>query len=774
MTARRMARWVILAATLLAADGAGAEPAARQPGVIRWDRYFVPHIYGPDIPTVARGLGYATMELQLETVLNKFAYARGRAAEYFGPGTDGFNVTNDEQVRTYGIPERAAEWAARSSSFQRAIAGAFCDGINDYAARNAGTVPAALRPVLPIVPSDIMALAQQTIQFYFQAGTDNVPSLVAAWRAEENGAASPPRVARRPTASNAWAVAPEKTASGNAMLLGNPHNSLGVSSVPLDNDELLHGLRLTQEMEANLVVGDPDRPSLNSAGITIVGAPFLIFGFNDFSGWSHTQGTLQNADLFQLTLDTTGTRYLYGGRSLPLTRATRTLRVRQPDGSLGSRTVEVFASVHGPVVAFNAARTKALALRVAGLDRSELVSQYWGMMQAKTLREFKAAQSRQQMPFFDTMFADRDGEIFFVESGLQPVRDGGAWSDYYNTIQDGTDPRKLWTQTLPFDRLPQATNPPGGWVGNANNPPWTSALPQSAGLNPANFPAYIAPSFADFRPQHLIKFLLQPGKFTFDSMLAGKMSTDCLLADRILPDLIAYARASRDPDAHRAADILESWDRKADATSVGAALFAAWYQLVENDVETGTISADASINFYNAYPKFTTPWSAARPTTTPNGLDPANTPRLLADLHAAYAGLESEFGAVGGARAPWGAVTKTTLVARAGAKQRFAGIVAVSPLSGIGDVFGPLRVEDTVPSPDLGYAFPVQGDGYVQLIEFTQTGPVGGTLLSYGNSTRGTSRHIADQLPLFDAKTLKPLLRSLAAVRAATVKTEGY
>ena len=74
----------------------GAAPA-NTPGTIIWDQYAVPHIYGPDIPTVVRGLGYAQMENHAETLLNNVARARGRSAEYFGAGPSNFNINYDIQ-----------------------------------------------------------------------------------------------------------------------------------------------------------------------------------------------------------------------------------------------------------------------------------------------------------------------------------------------------------------------------------------------------------------------------------------------------------------------------------------------------------------------------------------------------------------------------------------------------------------------------------------------------------------------------------------------------
>src|SRR3979411_480634 len=71
---------------------------------ILWDKFGIPHIYGPDRLTVVRGLGYAEMENHAETILMNVASARGRSAEYFGPGAGNTNIQNDITVRTENIP----------------------------------------------------------------------------------------------------------------------------------------------------------------------------------------------------------------------------------------------------------------------------------------------------------------------------------------------------------------------------------------------------------------------------------------------------------------------------------------------------------------------------------------------------------------------------------------------------------------------------------------------------------------------------------------------
>ena len=736
-----------LAALALLAD----QPA--RAAEIRWDSYGIPHIYGPSVAAVVRGLGYAEMENHAETLLLNVAHARGRMAEYFGPGAGDANVDNDIRVRTEGIPSRAASWLSTGGAFQRSVIAAFVAGANAYAARHGDTIASSIRRVLPLVPSDITAAEQYGIDFNFIAEQDNISELIAAWRQGGDAAASALAHEITPTGSNGWAIGPRKSADGNAILMGNPH-------LPWGNNQPIPGLGLYQFMEANLVVGDPAKPSLNASGVVTVGSPYLGIGYNDDLGWTHTNDTIQAANLFEVTLAPDGT-YAFGRRRLPLRHRTETIEIRQKDGSLAARTTDLYATVHGPVVARRGAQM--LALRVAGLDQPGIVTQYWRMIEARNLDQFIAADAMLQMPFFNVVYADRDGHIMYVFGGRQPVRSGGDFAAY-DGILDGSNAALLWTATLPWASLPHVIDPPGGFVANENDPPWTATFPQVAGSDPTRFPAYVAPHFMELRPQHAVRFLLSKPRFSVDDILAGKEQTHMLLADRVLPDLVQAARASKDPVAREAGEVLAHWDRTAEVASRGGPLFEAWWGLVIHDP---AVTKDSTVNFYSPHPRFRVGWNAAHPLDTPTGLaDPAS---CLPDLVRAATSLKKQYGSFDVA---WGVVHRTVLVTHDGDFTR-AIPVSQDPASGATGRFGTIRVVDSFARPDgapglLSWG----GDSYVQLVEFAREGAKARSLLGYGNASRPGSSHITDQLAIFDAKTLRPAWRTRAEVVAHTVRIE--
>lgn len=773
---RRGLRAVLgLGGALAAAHGARAQTAP----IIRWDTFGVPHIFGPDVLTVERGLGYAQMEAHAETILNNVARYRGRSAEYFGPGDSNANIVNDTNVRTYGIPARAAQWLAQGDKVttpdgltQSQLLAAFCAGANEYAQVHANTIDPLLRTILPLVPTDVLDGEQYTIWFTFITNTDNIgganpysPGLLESlWQSGGIAAANAAARNMTPTGSNGWALAPSKSTSGNAILMGNPH-------LPWGNNQPAGGLGIYQWFEVNLVVGNPSAPTLDASGVTFAGGPFIGIGFNDYLGWTHTNDTIQAANLYQLNLDATGARYAYAGAMLPLSVRGDSFKVKQPDGSLLTQAITIKSSLHGPVIATSADGRTALALRVAGLDQPSLVTQYWSMIEAQNLSAFTAADSMLQMPFFNVIYADRGGNIMYKFGGRQPVRQGGVWGDYAG-ILDGGSPSQLWTNTFTWAQLPGAVNPTGGFVANSNNPPWTSAFPVPSTLKHANYPAYVAPDFMDLRPQHGTTFLQSQATFTADEVLVGKMSTHMELADRVLPDLLAAANASGNQQAQLAAALLSGWDRTADQDSIGGPLFEEWWNLVVADVSAGKLPADTTDNFYSPHPQFRVPWNPARPLTTPVGL--ANAAALVPYLVTAANTLQTEFASEGGMNVNWGDAHRSLLVSRDGQTQAIAGLVANDRQSGADDDFGPIRVTNPFYLSSLGEYITIGGDGWVQLVEFTPTGADARVLLDYGNSSRPNSTHIGDQLPFFDAKTLRPALRTLSAIQAATVSTESY
>lgn len=722
------------------APAAAQTTATLSPATITWDQFGVPHIQAETLESAVRALGYAQMEAHAELMLTNIARARGRAAEYIGPGQNGVNVQSDRFARAVGIPARAAQWLRDGSARQNAILDAFARGANEYAQGAGGaTISPLLRQVLPITPADLHALTLYSIHYTFLTENADVPGQLAAWQAGQSAALG--SQGGEGAGSNAFALAPTRTQSRNAILMGNPHLPFG-SAIPIQ------GLELYQWFEAHLRFGET-----NAYGATFIGAPFIGIGFNRDLGWTHTNNTIDNADLYEVQL-TPGGGYLFDGAVRPLEDVrVEMLRVRQPDGTVTEEQLTFASTVHGPLVG-QRADGKALALRVAGLAEEGIVEQYWDMMLAGNLEQFQAAQRRLQMPFFNVMYADRFGEIFYLFGGRQPRRPYGTTDDWDGIIDGGTS-ATLWTDTLSFEELPQVNDPPAGVLHNCNDPPWTSTFPQV--IRAEQYPAWVSPVEMFPRAQHCALALQSQRRFTADEVRRAKMSGRMLLADRVLGDLTKAGYTSTDPAARRGARVLQTWDRETRADSRGAVLFQRWFDLFVDDPA-------APQGTWRGYPAFDVPWDPAKPLTTPRGLlDEGRAGQALAK---AVRELEAQYGTP---YVAWGQVNRGMLFGRSPEFFPTGPLADIAGNGGPGDL-GTLRVAIYSPLGD-GRSFFVGGDSYVQVVEFTPTGPRARTALTYGNSSRPGSPDITDQLRLFERRELRKVAFTPEEVAAAGVRT---
>lgn len=673
-------RWRLPSVVVLLLAAAACGPRHQEPTEILWDGWGVPHIHAAEPGELFRAFGWAQMKNHANLILRLYGEARGRAAEYWGES----GLASDRYLRTMGVPERAQQWYGAQTPRFKGYLDRFVEGMNAYALRHPESIDPELESVLPLEPTDVLGHLQRVIHLSF------VGREVTFGRA---GQPAP--------GSNGWAIAPWRSAGGNAMLLVNPHLPWG---------------GFFTWFEAHWKT-----PEVDAYGATLVGMPILGVGFNDHLGWTHTTNPLDGIDLFELSLVEGG--YRWDGGVRPFETETQPLRVRQPDGTIRRETLTVRRSIHGPVLEVEG--DKAVAVRLVGLAQPHMFEQYWDMVRASSLRQFESALRRLQNPIFNLIYADREGHILYLFGGRTPVRASGGWQDWQG-VAPGDRPELLWTRTHPYEELPRVVDPSGGWVQNANDPPWSSTLPQL--LNPGDFPAYLAPRGMRFRAQRSVRMLEQDRKIRFESLSRYKHSTRMELADRILDELTAAVGPRSSDLTRQAARVLENWDRRADAESRGAVLFAEWVRTLGPDM-------------------FATPWQEREPLATPKGL--AHPVAAVAALEKAARATRDRFGSLD---VPWGEVFRL----RIGEYDL--------PASGGPSRLGVFRVLEFAPEKD-GRFRAAFGDSFVALVEFSQ--PVrAAVLLSYGNATQPGSPHRGDQLELFARKQLRPVWRTREEIEA--------
>lgn len=684
-------RWgsaVLVACFLVSLAGCSPSSAPERTEIL-WDTWGVPHVYGTDGDSLMYAFGWAQMRAHGDRLLRLYGMARGRAAEYWGAE----HLGSDRQVRTLELPEHAQRWAREQKPPFKGYVQSFVEGLNAYAEAHPDRLSDARERVLPLRPQDVFAHLLRTLHVTFAAQRDLSRS--QRWQ--------------RPGGSNAWAIGPSRSASGNAMLLANPH--------------LPWGDRFTW-FEAQLV-----GPGFDAYGAALLGMPFLGVAFNQHLGWTHTVNPIDIADLYRLRVVDGG--YAWNGGTRPFNTDTKVLRVRRPDGSMRTDTLTVRRSVHGPVVSQK--EGQALALRVAGLTQHHLFEQYWRMLRASSLSQFEAELRELQMPLFNTIYADAEGHILYHFGGRVPQRRRGDWA-YWQGIVPGDTSATLWRTIHPYEDLPRVVDPPSGWVQNANDPPFTSTVPPQ--VDPAEVPAYMTPrvpmpATRMLRPQRSIEMVAGDSSITFAELQRYKNNTRMMAADRLLDDLLPAARQSEDERVQRAARVLAEWDRTADADSRGSVLFAEWMRAMR-----GT------------EPVFATPYRPDSPRTTPDGLaDPRAAVHALGRVAQR---VEQQYDSL---RVSWGAV------------HRLVGPDTSYAASGGNGSLGLFRVLRYREGRD-GRRRAVGGDSYVALTEFTDEGPRAKALLPYGNASQPGSPHRGDQLGLYAEKEMRPVWLNRDSIRA--------
>ena len=665
---------------------------------ILWDEYGIPHIFATDHRGLFYAYGYAQMEAHGELLARLYAQGRGRAAELYGAAW----LEDDRWVRTNGIPRRATRWARQQSAEFLPLLHAFAAGLNASAAAQGHQLSAAARRVLPFTVVDVLAHTMRVIHFDWLASRQRVAPRLRGLSAA-------------PSESNGWAIGPSKSASGHAMLLSNSH--------------LQWGDRHTY-FEVQL-----SAPGVTSYGAVWVGFPVLRQCFTEYVGWTQTTNGPNLATRYRLSLKDGG--YELDGTTQPFAEERQVIKVLQEDGTLRDEPLTIRRSAHGPVVAQE--EGAALALRVAGTARPRMLEQYWRMGLARDLEQFHAAMGMQQLPLFNTMYADRDGHIMYLYNAALPrrePRDARFWSG----LVPGNDSALIWSaEVVPYAELPKVIDPPGGWVQNCNDSPWTCTHPMV--LDPADWTPHIDPEPRHTpRAQRSIRLLSQPGRISLADLKAMKLSTRVDLADHFVDELVAAARACGGERARRAAGVLQRWDRATENGSDGALLFYRFLTAAGEDF-TG-------IGGYGVPP------DPRQPLTTPRGF--AAPERAVAALDAAAAGLEREHGTL---QVPWGDVVRL----RRGSLDL--------PGNGAPNELGAIRTSGLGPFAG-GSAEIVSGDTFYAVVEFSD--PVRGeALIGYGNWSRAGSRHVTDQLALASQKRMRPILRQRREIEAALEYRQG-
>lgn len=520
-----------------------AEDLAKAATIYR-DEWGVPHIDGKTDESCVFAFAYCQCEDYFWQVEDCYILALGRYAEINGKKS----LKSDLMNRMFEVVPRAQADFAKLEPELQSLFEAFTMGLNYYLQTHPEVKP---RMITQFEPWYVLAYVRHLMleMCYNYAGTskDYMPHDHEAYY-EHIG-------------SNAWAVGPQKTKSKNAMLFVNPHQPW-------------YGFG--QFYEGHIRSGE----GWNFTGATFFGHPMPSLGHNEHLGWTFTVNEPDIGDVWLETFDKPDDplAYRYGDGYKQATEWKDRVKIKE-GSKLETREYTFRKTHHGPIVS-KERENVFRAVNIAKLNEAILLRQVMQLVRARNLKEFKNGMGLLNFPIMNTVYADREGNIFYLYNGIVPKREHGF--DWDRPV-DGSDPRTEWKGIHPIEDLPQVVNPQSGFVQSCNNTPFTCTDDGSPYRN--DFPPYmVRDKDDDKRRSKMCRHILRSSnEFTFEEMQELAFDTKIYWAMTELPKLKAQLDElkSTNPElAAKAAPYLEhlvDWDYIATAECTQMVLCLEWY-----------------------------------------------------------------------------------------------------------------------------------------------------------------------------------------------------
>ena len=361
------------------------------------------------------------------------------------------------------------------------------------------------------------------------------------------------RVSVRATGSNAWAVGPSRSSSGNTLVANDSH------------------LPMTQPINwylAHLDAKTHGRGQVHAAGFTAPGLPWFVLGQNEDIVWTSTAAFADLSDVYieELVKDSQGnpTGVMFQGAEVPFTRVPFTVVLG--DGATEQREL-LFVPHHGPVRELDVEGNVAITLRWAGQDATTDPEFQYRIIIANNVDEARTAMENATALAESRVMADTQGNIGWFPYNRIPKRtwatdlDGPAppWLPL-----DGTGPYE-WTEYFNYAELPQLLNPEQGFVATANND-MTGALSDG---NPTTLPSgeFHPPYQVDVSPGYrhgrIVELIEEIGsEHTLGTMYRIQNDVRSTLGEEMVPGILAIAedeQTSLSPEARKVVNALNAW-----------------------------------------------------------------------------------------------------------------------------------------------------------------------------------------------------------------------
>ena len=535
------------------------------------DRWGMPSVRAQTAADLWFGQGFCHGQDRLWQIDVQRRICSGRVSEIAGR----VGLPADRLMRTLGLRRLALREEAELGSDLRPLLDAYCAGLNE-AARRASALPAEFQLLRldfePWRPADMLA-GGKLLSFGLSTNWERelLRADLVRELGEERAAKIDPTypkgnpIVLRPgegfdgdglrlaeqigrvrdqiglataaSGSNNWAVSASRSATGGALVAGDPHLPSGMPGIWYE---------VSLELDGR-----------TCRGASIPGLPGISLGQNDDVAFAFTNVMADVEDLFVERIEDES--YEFEGEQRPLEIIEELIAVRGQDQA---ERHEVRLTHHGPIVnqPLGADDEQPLALRWAALDEPAISHAHVGVLEPRSGPELVELLRTVTMPVSNLVWADRHGSIGYKMMGRIPKRKG----DCPDLPKPGWTGEFEWDGWIPYEELPELVDPEEGFVVTANNR-----------VVDGSYPHHITSDWLDgYRAARIEQLLQETDEHDLDSF--SRIQGDLY---SIPGDEVVHRLARLEPTSQRetsAIERLKSWDRQLSARTVAGTIYQAF------------------------------------------------------------------------------------------------------------------------------------------------------------------------------------------------------
>ncbi|MEM9758553.1 MAG: penicillin acylase family protein [Pseudomonadota bacterium] len=607
-----MGKWISAVAVLLAVTFAGAAfwvtrindyrtegrlelPVLSAPVTVTRDTRGVAHIAAENRRDMLRAQGFITAQDRIFQMEFFKLLAQGRLAELLGEA----GVASDIQMRVLGLVHHARRMAAQFSPEVKQFFGDYLDGLNAYIATQQDEFPLELSllghtpepwtledsalilqyvslqhsvnmkaEAVALALVDAVGMTKASSLMPINVNPDRVPEALPARVPEQLASemirdgpepgvkpvaqVAPPalyeELAPLHLGSNNWVVGPQRSVSGAATVVNDPH---------LDA-RLLPGVWYPVGLST---------AEFHAAGVALPALPGILVGRTDRVAFGVTNAYGDVQDLFIERVDpASADHYLEGDARVPFEFREEMIRIRDDEAEDGFRekTITVRSTHRGPVVSDHGIvdlGDRVLSLKWNAATEYGPEIGYNKLFFARSAAEVDAAVQLIDINMFNVVFADVDGNFGRRATGRIPVRRTGEGLLPVTV----TDSGPYWVSWIPKDEMPGEFNPRRGWTGTANHDTRPTGYPYT-------YSTYFSPSY---RYRRLVELLDGNDAVSADDHWAYMHDVKNLQAARLAPQLVPLLRSAGFGEL---ADSLAGWSHEDEADDRAPLVYQTLYQ----------------------------------------------------------------------------------------------------------------------------------------------------------------------------------------------------